>query len=550
MRNKASRYGPWLVTALLVALIALPASGAPKDRRRPAADRLFAHLSQGVGLRYYVENPDQAPALVRNRLRALVQGSSATPSSSAPAAGGRGPLEDLFNSDDIGFPQNEESVSACRSNPKVVLEGTNDYRGLLDPEGNFTGWHLSTNGAKSLANEGLLPPVEIDGVQVPSGGDPVDVLDNRTCDAYAASLNYIFGDSPDDVISGIGMYRSDPETLKSCPGGSAPSCWPTRRVVAVAEPGHFLDKEWFDQGRSGAAGNVVWVAYADFAVDPEAPLGFTSASIYAVRCSADLSECTDPILISDDDLDVQFADVTIADNGRTYITWSEIQGELEFEPQTFIHKMRVAPAGSTEFGPERVVYEEDLAIPFGGFLHANDFRVATYPKNEVKTVNGHARAYVVWDACRYRLLDNVCEEAVIKLTYSDNDGATWSPVKTVSAGGDNYFPTIADNSGDSRLAVAWFTNRFDRIFHNRQDVELATVHRSGRVTKRQRLTRPSNESEADPLLGGFFIGDYIEVDVEHGVAYVGYNANYRHVRVLGEGFPIPQQDNYLARAHL
>jgi hypothetical protein len=33
-------------------------------------------------------------------------------------------------------------------------------------------------------------------------------------------------------------------------------------------------------------------------------------------------------------------------------------------------------------------------------------------------------------------------------------------------------------------------------------------------------------------------------------ALVHYNANYRQIRVLGEGLPVPQQDNYLRRAGL
>ena len=111
---------------------------------------------------------------------------------------------------------------------------------------------------------------------------------------------------------------------------------------------------------------MVWAVYADFAIDFTAPLGFTEASIKAVRCDADLVSCTAPILISGRDRDVQFGDVTIGADGRTYITWSEIQGELEQTPQTFVHKLRVAPAGSTRFGPTRVIARETLFIPFGG----------------------------------------------------------------------------------------------------------------------------------------------------------------------------------------
>jgi hypothetical protein len=121
----------------------------------------------------------------------------------------------------------------------------------------------------------------------------------------------------------------------------------------------------------------------------------------------------------------------------------------------------------------------------------------------------------------------------------------------VSAGGVNYFPTISSDRAGSRVAVAWYTNRFDPTFQNRQDVELVSLDPdTGNVTRRQRVTRPSNEPEADPLLGGFFIGDYIEVFAHHGRALVHYNANYAKVPTLGEGFPVAQQDNYLSRRSL
>jgi hypothetical protein len=72
----------------------------------------------------------------------------------------------------------------------------------------------------------------------------------------------------------------------------------------VNEPGHFLDNEWIHVGRSGSAGTVVWIVYTDFVLDETVPVGFTSASIEAVRCSAELRECTAPILISGNDEDV------------------------------------------------------------------------------------------------------------------------------------------------------------------------------------------------------------------------------------------------------
>jgi len=528
-------------------VLTMPASSLPRGKGKPLGPQLAHHVSQQVALRHWIANPDTAPASVRDRMEAAGRISQSKPADRLTTRG-----QGRFNLDGLGLPQNEESVAACRQNPRLVLGSTNDYRGLVDPLGNFTGWHFSTDGGATVANEGLLPAVRLAGGNVvPSGGDPVDVFAD-TCAAYAASLAYDPAD-PFGNPNGIAVYRSDPATLASCPGGAAPACWPVRRAVASSEPGHFLDKEWMHAGVSGSAGLVVWATYSDFAIDPTAPLGFTGASIKAVRCSADLSRCTDPILISGDDADVQFSDVTVGPDGRVYVTWSEIIGELPDSPgfpsQTFVHKLRIAPAGSTQFGPERVIAEEGQPIPFGGFLQANDFRVATYVKSEVAIVNGKPRVFAVWDACNPRLLDFICEFPVIKLSWSDNGGGTWSRPQTISAGGVNYFPTISwDRARGGDLTLAWFTNRFDPSFHNRQDVELITVDPDdGSIENRQRLTQPSNETEADPLLGGFFIGDYIEVFAHQGVAWVHYNANYRQIPLLGQGRPVNQQDNFLVR---
>ena len=70
---------------------------------------------------------------------------------------------------------------------------------------------------------------------------------------------------------------------------------------------------------------------------------------------------------------------------------------------------------------------------------------------------------------------------------------------------------------------------------------------TNQVLLRQDLTSESNESEADPLVGGFFIGDYIEVFASGDTVLVHYNANYVQTRLVGEGLPIPQQDNFLIR---
>jgi hypothetical protein len=553
MRSRLPRVMARLVLfALLLGLIAVPARSGSA---RQVGPRLLARLSGSVVTRYYMARPDEAPP----QLRARLQGAGRL----ADLAGRGGPVAgppagDRFNDDIYGFPQNEEAVSVCRKQNSYVLGGTNDYRGLLDLEGNLTGWHFSDNSGGAVANEGLLPPIVMSGLEErPSGGDPVTgcVVEEGGPNFYMASLNYDPFD-PFGQTNGIGVYKTDLLTLQTCPTGDE-SCWPDRRPAAEADLDHFLDKPWMDAGDTGD-GTHVWVTYTDFTLDAS-EIGFSSASIYAVRCLPDVSDCTSPILISGDDVDVQFSDVTIGTDERTYFSWVEIEGELEGTAQTFVIKTRVAETDcddSTCIGPEQIVTEADNAIPFGGALQGNDFRVATYPKIAMKKVDGDPRIFVAWEACTHRLSftdppEALCEKPKIKLRYSDDDGATWSSSKTISKGGVNYFVTIASDRSSPEFVVAWFTNRFDGDYLNAQDIEMVTMDaESVTVLKRQHVTSDEqmpNEPEADPLLGGTFIGDYIEVAADNENAWLHYNMNIRDVQILFEGKDIPQQDNFLSK---
>jgi hypothetical protein len=557
-RSLLARSGALLVSMMLVfGVTAVVAEGPAK-----VSAEMLDQVSQSVVLRYYMAHPDQAPSRLRQAIHEI--SGLKSPRGRNVNSCTSNANKDVFNCDIFGLPQNEESMTACPTNDNLVLEGTNDYRGLIDPEGNFTGWHWSIDGGHSVRNEGLLPPVTLTKIppshDVPSGGDPVDFIPAGCDAAYAASLAYNpnnpFGDP-----NGIAVYKSTPATLSTCEpftaaGATNPACWPVRRVVAEADASHFLDKEWMFVGVQNGV-RWVWVTYSDFAIDNNAPLGFTGAAIKAVRCDENLVTCSQPIPVSTTDADVQFSDVTVGPDGRAYVTWSQIVGELEQTDQTFVHKIRVETApGSAVFGQESVIYTETNAIPFGGFVHSNDFRIATYMKSDVTRVNGRLRVFAIWDACAVRLLGTVCEEPQIKLSYSDNQGVTWTDPIILSDGGDNYFPTISVDRtyATDTVAAAWFTNRHDIGFHNQQDVVATSINPlTGQARGLKRLTSSSNETEADPLLGGFFIGDYIEAVLVKNRLYVGTNENYRKVPLLGglfnepdqPVFPINQQDNYV-----
>ena len=555
-----------MLAALAAAVVVAVPAATGEEPGKISQDYLL-HLSESVALNYYAQHPSQRPP----RLNAFADETNNPTRTTARSRQycASNANKDVFSCDFIGFPQNEESIGSCPTNDQLVLGSANDYDGLLLDPTSLTGWYWSTDGGHSITNQGFLPPVVLPTFsrEVPSGGDPVTFIPSGCDSVYAASLAFDFDTAPFG-FNGIAVYKSTPATLSSCGFFFDPACWPVRRVIAEADGNVFNDKEWMFVGTQNGV-RYVWVTWTEFKNDPTSPLGYTSSRIRAVRCDDNLVTCTPPIDISTTDDDVQFSDVTVGPDGRAYVTWARIDGELPGtpggtpgQPQTFTIKERTETSpGSGVFGPEHVVYVERNAIPFGGFLHANDFRVATYPKSDVVKVNGAPRIFVVWDACTHRFLDTSCEEPVIKLSYSlDPDGNTWSAPIVLSNGGDNYFPTIsADRTyTTSNVAVSWFSNYYDVGFHNGQDVQSVSINPlTGQSQGLKRLTGPqSNQSEADPLLGGAFIGDYIEGVLIKNRYYVHYNANYRQFRILGfepfisaglaSQFPLNQQDNYLA----
>jgi hypothetical protein len=273
-----------------------------------------------------------------------------------------------------------------------------------------------------------------------------------------------------------------------------------------------------------------------------------------VRCDADLTSCDPPVLVSGTDIGAHYSDLTVGPYGAAYVSWVDVAEHDDFT-QTFTIKLRAAPAGGTGFGPTQVVQVEDKAIQERGALQSNTFRAVTIPKTEVRLVGGHPRAYVVWEACQARVREGaVCEGAQVKLRYTDDAGsagARWSGIRTLSGRGNAYFPTISANPGGSALAVAWYTSRYDPVYDNRQDVELATVAVDGTVRRVQRLTPVSNAPEADPFFLGIYVGNYIEVTARDDRVLVGFNASFRRLPyALDGGLPVPQQDNYVVAGTL
>ena len=124
--------GRWtLLGALAAAVLAVPAATVPHDNTR-VPYQLVEQVSQAVAVNYWVANPDEAPSRIRNAMDAMDNAPDRTNSSNSNFCASNA-NRDTFNCDIFGLPQNEESMAACPTNDNFVLEGTDDYRGLIDP---------------------------------------------------------------------------------------------------------------------------------------------------------------------------------------------------------------------------------------------------------------------------------------------------------------------------------------------------------------------------------------------------------------------------------
>ena len=129
--RRAARLGRFTLLAVLVTtVLAVPAATVPHDNTR-VPYQLIEHMSAGVVSNYWATHPEEAPPRVADFLSELRE--HRTPPARHVNSCTDNANRDVFNCDIFGLPQNEESMAACPTNDDFVLEGTNDYRGLIDP---------------------------------------------------------------------------------------------------------------------------------------------------------------------------------------------------------------------------------------------------------------------------------------------------------------------------------------------------------------------------------------------------------------------------------
>lgn len=481
---------------------------------------------------------------------------SSLPASSFQPASASAALADptiVFNLDRSPLPQNEETIATSPSAANTLIGGYNDYRGLLaflspTAQTGFSGFSISNNGGTTVRTDGDLPRVQLPLTISPtlSGGDPaIDTSNIGTF--YYSSLYYNFSTSKfpgcpkkAPCESAVLVFPSVPSSaLSSCLGTS---CWGSPRIVVdttfTITPlgGVFNDKDWVAVDRT-ALGSGIYVTYTAFSFQP------FSSTINMVRCSYDLTLCSSPSVISGPDVITQGSFASVRTDGRVVVTYVS----YDMSPVR-IRGVQCSPGTSTTFTCGAPATVAGINNPLFSQSY-EDFRTPTLPQMAVDYSNLHPnRVVVVWQECASNGVQGetfiilVCPQPFIRaaLTDATTMAGPWTIVNVTSNG---FFPTVSIDPTKGTVNIPYYSTVNDPLAH-RLDLFVAQYSPGPLLgtAATTRVTVTSDEPDDDPLLGGFFFGDYIQAIATGGVLYIHYTANYAQ-----KGSPPTfNQDNFLS----
>ncbi len=483
------------------------------------------------------------------------------------------------------MPQNEESVdfllNRVGGTADLIVGAANDFRGFFGGlGGSATGFYVHRSASDCTGQfEGGLPSiVDVNGVTSFGIGDPVVAADPERDAFFAADLHFGFNFSIGEFDTSVGVFRTTASVLtntKICPPGSHEfndtGCWPTSTAAdvqntfgTVSSTGRFIDKPHLavderPKGSAKEAGNV-------YVTNTVFDFNFGTTTIDLTACTNSLKACSSPITVSGHDgtfFDnfTQLSHVSVRPDG--IITVSYVRVNLGFPiGQTFDLKWVICtPAGAPNppsCSPPTIIVTETQPLPFGGTLAAEDFRVTTYPKHDHQVEpDGTTQTIVVWDRCAAPLIvfGFNCPESDVVITASNNNGTTWSPVTPVNSKPQNqFFPWIKTDRSSNTVNIAYYSSQND-IFQHRVQVFLNQIAPGtvipNPVGASQALTTLADDPAADPLLGGFFFGDYIGLAARGTTisgprrAYTSYT--YNTDQGIIHGISTPEQNNHLSR---
>lgn len=446
------------------------------------------------------------------------------------SAGARFNLEPRANA----VPQSQEMAdfvpSGVAPGDDLIVQAADDFRGNLASDPNWdqsvSGYyvHRSSTPDCSVQFEGGLPSFQFQGNTVMGIGDTVVAADPMRNAIFIADLR--FGNA-----AGVGLFRASASTLLNtslCPNGThlqaqAASCWEVTPPVLVfgddaadffgGQPRIVVDER--ATGRGTGAGDVYVAQWSSTT---------QTSGIFLAACTNTLT-CSAGAALSGSDVNSGFPDVHVRPDGLITVSYTEMSSNSLAETIKFV---TCTPAGAPQqpvCGTPNTVMT--VTEPLGAFfqdilnnepVNLNLAMVATYPKHADRQDSaGHFTTFLVYDDCKDVFnpgngAAQTCVAAEVLMTFSTNNGTTWStPVPVDTVAGHHFFPAISTDASTGTVNLIYYTTEKDAYKHE-VSVVLNQIAAGGTTLGAAQFLTKNLDIDDDPGNQGFFLfSDFIGV---------------------------------------
>ena len=368
------------------------------------------------------------------------------------------PVNIKINQDVTFELQNEEQVAVSPKDPNNLVAAWRDFRlGYRR-----VGWGYTLDGGATWTEGGLL------------SGTPYQRHSDPGVDVDTAGVFTVHVLSFDNGVDYNGLF-----SLRSYDGGQ--TFWPIWTTIVDGVVGAFEDKQLMAIDRTGGptTGNnyVAWTRFTEV------------SEIFCVASTNDGISFGNPRLVSDFP-NVQWPEPAVGTNGEVYVAWVSYYNHAIMFDRSF-------DAGVT-WGTDRVLapYAFSPGNINGGIY------TFPFPALDVDIFGGQydGRIYCAFaDRGPAGTLD-------IFLTYSDNQGDTWSLRKRVNDDSpdldvDQFHHWLTVNP-DGVVSIVWLDRRLDPEFNYLWDVFITHSFDGGQTfTPNQRISDVSSSPGAAMSLG-------------------------------------------------
>jgi hypothetical protein len=393
------------------------------------------------------------------------------------------------------IPQTEIHLSINKLNPNVLLLSSNTF-----PVTNcWQGAYWSTNGGTVWAGADRLPN------NVPGRGDPSTAFDIAG-NGYIATMTYAAAD------------------IIQRPNGYA--------VQRTANNGTLWQPQISGSGIIGGFDKEM-IAADDIATSPNANnlycawTNLNSANRIQFNRSVNRgASFTVPIFLSAGD--GQGANVQTGTNGEVYVCWSDYAGNAANDISAKGLGFCRSTTGGVSFtsGQRMISYTGIRAFnaitgheenPLFNGIRVNDFPAMSVDKS---SGTRRGRIYVV-----VPVRENGNGKAVIQISWSDNQGTSWSPLKTISIanGRQNWFPWISVDATNGNVYAIYYS--LDATAGFATNTYVAVSNDNGATFLNQRVSDVAHVTGVIDEFAEGYAGDYIGITSHGGRAFAAWTDN-------------------------